>query len=274
MELIFIVALLITGMGVGFASGLLGIGGCFIMVPVQYWVLTSMGIDAKLAILVAFGTNLLVVLLTALSGAYRHSKKGAVLWRPAIIMGISGAVAAIFGALTATLLPGDLLTTIFGIVIIAGAIRMLTAKPPSNEENPPENDLPFILAGLPLGFITGLIGIGGGVVMIPVMVVILKFKMHQAVGTSTALMVFTAIGGTISYMITGLSVTGLLAFSIGYVNILQFLLLAITSVPMAQIGAMASHKLPGKQLKIVFIVIMVYVGLKMIGVYSWLGLPI
>jgi uncharacterized protein len=274
MELIFIIALLITGLGVGFASGLLGVGGCFIMIPVQYWVLTSMGIDAKIAILVAFGTNLLVVLLTALSGAYRHSKKGAVLWKPAIIMGISGAVAAIFGALTATFLSGNVLTTIFGIVIIGGAIRMLTAKPPGNEQNPPDKYLPYLLTGIPLGFATGLIGIGGGVLMIPVMIVLLKFKMHQAVGTSTALMIFTAIGGTISYMVYGGGVTGLPEFSIGYVNILQFLLLAATSVPMAQIGAIASHKIPGKQLKILFIVVMIYMGLKMIGVYSWLGLPL
>jgi uncharacterized protein len=75
-------------------------------------------------------------------------------------------------------------------------------------------------------------------------------------------------------MVYGGGVTGLPEFSIGYVNILQFLLLAATSVPMAQIGAIASHKIPGKQLKILFIVVMIYMGLKMIGVYSWLGLPL
>ncbi|MCG7844833.1 MAG: sulfite exporter TauE/SafE family protein [Methanomassiliicoccales archaeon] len=274
MELIFVIALLITGLGVGLASGMLGVGGCFIMIPVQYWALTSMGLDSKLAILVAFGTNLLVVLPTALSGAYRHSKKKAVLWRPAMVMGISGGMTSILGVYVATQLSGNMLTVIFGLVIIASAVRMLTAKPPKNEENPPENDLPYVLAGLPLGFLCGLIGIGGGVLMIPVMVVGLRFSMHKAVGTSTALMAFIAFFAAICYIAYGWNVSGLPDHSIGYVNLLQFILLAATSVPMAQAGAHLAHKIPAKQLKYVFIIVMVYMGIKMTGVFSWLGLPL
>ena len=63
--------------------------------------------------------------------------------------------------------------------------------------------------GITLGFACGLIGIGGGVLMVPVMATILKFKMHSAVGTSTAMMIFTSIGGAISYMLDGLNVSGL-----------------------------------------------------------------
>jgi hypothetical protein len=65
-EWIHILALLVTGVGVGLASGLLGVGGCFIMVPVQFWALKSIGVDPTIAIRVAFGTNLMVVLTTAL----------------------------------------------------------------------------------------------------------------------------------------------------------------------------------------------------------------
>jgi len=274
MQLTHIVILLATGVGVGFASGLLGVGGCFIMVPVQFWVLTSIGIHPKIAILVAFGTNLLVVLPTAISGAWGHTKKNAVLWKQAIALGISGAIASMLGAFVATLLPGNVLKTIFGIAIIAGGIRMLTAKPPKIEEHPPENLLPYVLWGLPLGFFCGLIGIGGGVVMVPVMVVALKFKMHKAVGTSTAMMIFTSIGGIISYVVNGLGVSGLPEYSVGYVNLLQWICLAGTSVPMAQIGVKVAHKLPAKQLKYVFIAVMFYMGLKMIGVFNWLHLPI
>jgi len=70
----YIIALLATGAGVGFASGLLGVGGCFIMIPVQYWIYTAIGVPADVAIKVAFGTNLLVVLPTAASGAWGHSR--------------------------------------------------------------------------------------------------------------------------------------------------------------------------------------------------------
>ncbi|HDN65903.1 MAG TPA: sulfite exporter TauE/SafE family protein [Methanosarcinales archaeon] len=269
-----ILILAVTGIGVGFASGLLGVGGCFIMIPVQYWVYTAMGVPPDVAIKVAFGTNLFVVLPTAMSGAFGHSRKGAVFWRAGIVLGIAGAIGAVIGATIAAQLPGRVLMVAFGLTILAGAIRMLTAKPPKIEEEPKDSPLLWAAWGFPLGIVTGIIGIGGGVLMIPVMVLALKFRMHQAVGTSTALMIFTSIGGVIGYIINGFGVEGLPAYSIGYVNLSSWLVLAATSVPMAQVGVLAAHKLPARELKYVFIVVMAYMGLKMIGVFGWLGLPV
>jgi len=277
MLLIHAIALLITGLGVGFASGLLGVGGCFIMIPVQYYVLVAEGFDPKVAILTAFGTNLAVVLPTAISGSYRHSKKGAVLWRQGIAMGVTGAFTSWIGGFVAQMLPGQILKIIFGLAILFGAFRMLTAKPIKVEEKPPESLTPYIMWALPLGFACGLIGIGGGVLMVPVMVLALKFRMHQAVGTSTALMIFTSIGGISAYIYYGLMAANsvvLPPYSVGYVNLLQWVLLAATSIPMAQVGALVAHKLPGKWLKYIFVAVMIYMALKMIGVFAALHLPI
>ncbi len=274
MEMILMIYLLLTGLAVGLASGLLGVGGCFIMVPVQFWVLTSMGIDPTIAIRIAFGTNLAVVLPTAISGAYGHDKKGAVLWKQASYLGAAGFCGAIIGAFVASNLPGDILKTGFGLVILLGALRMLTAKPPNIEDEISEYPLLYAIAGLFLGLVSGIIGIGGGVVMIPVMVMGLKFRMHQAVGTSTAVMAIVSVGGILSYMYNGWNVAGLPAYSLGYVNLLQLVLLAGTSVPMALAGSRLAHKLSHKNLKNLFIVVMIYMGLKMMGVYSWLGLPL
>ena len=269
-----ITALLITGIAVGFASGLLGVGGCFIMVPVQYWALTSVGVDPTIAIRIAFGTNLLVVLPTAFSGAMTHHRKGAVLWKAGITFGIAGALGAFSGAFIASHLPGRVLTMAFGIAVIIGALRMLTAKPPQITEEPSDNLTSFILWGIPLGIVSGIIGIGGGVLMIPIMVYFLRFKMHQAVGTSTALMIFTAAGGSLSYLINGLGVAGLPPYSTGYLNWFQWILLAGCSIPMAVVGAKTAHLLPAKQLKYIFIIVMFYMGLKMTGLFAYLGLPI
>ncbi len=269
-----IIALLVTGLGVGFTSGLLGVGGCFIMVPVQYWALTSIGVDPTIAIRVAFGTNLLVVLPTAFSGAMTHNKKGAVLWKAGVTFGIAGAIGAFFGAFIASHLPARVLTVAFGIAVVLGALRILTAKPPKITEEPSDSVTAFILWGIPLGIVSGIIGIGGGVIMIPIMVSFLKFKMHQAVGTSTALMIFTAFGGSIGFLINGLGVQGLPPYSTGYLNWLQWILLAGCSIPMAIVGAKTAHLLPAKQLKYIFIAVMLYMGLKMIGVFTWLHLPI
>ena len=109
-----VIALLITGICVGFASGLLGVGGCFIMVPVQFWALKAIGVDPTIAIRIAFGTNLLVVLPTALSGAITHHKKKAVLWKAGVSLGIAGAVSALVagGMLYATLSPKALIAAV------------------------------------------------------------------------------------------------------------------------------------------------------------------
>lgn len=269
-----ILALLTTGAAVGFASGLLGVGGCFIMVPVQYWALKSIGIDPTLAIRIAFGTNLLVVLPTAISGALTHHKKDAVIWKAGLILGITGAAGAFVGAWIASHLPGRVLTVSFGLAVLFGGVRMLTAKPPTMEANPPEAVLPFILWGFPLGVVSGIIGIGGGVLIIPIMVFFLKFKMHQAIGTSTALMIFTAVGGALSFFVNGLGVEGLPPYSTGYLNWLQWTLLAGCSIPLAVVGARAAHRLPAQQLKTLFVGVMFYMGLKMTGIFAYLHIPL
>ena len=277
------IVLLITGLGVGFASGLLGVGGCFIMIPVQVWAYTALGIPFNTAVAVAFGTNLFVVLPTASSGAYGHTKKGAVWWKAAIFLGVSGATGAVIGATIATTLVGMglgwILSIAFGSAIIAGAVRMLTAKPPEvTGKKPVDNPLLWILWGIPLGIVTGIIGIGGGVLMIPVMVVALSFGIHRAVGTSTALMIFTAIGGLIGYIYNGLKAGMPFVFHhlhmLGYVNLESWILLAATSVPMAQVGVRAAHRLPAKQLRYVFIAVMLYMGWVMIRNGLGLKLPI
>ncbi len=274
MTTIYIFYLLLTGIGVGLVSGMLGVGGCFIMVPIQFFILKAIGIDPTIAIRVAFGTNLLVVLPTAISSTFRHHKKAVVLWRQAIILGVVGALAGFGGASLASHLPGSILTKIFGSAILLGSLRMMTAKPIRVEGEINKNTLTYVFWGIILGFVTGLIGIGGGVLIIPIMLIFLNFNMHEAVGTSTAMMIFTALGGSVAYIVLGWHHPGLPPYSLGYVNLLQWALLAGTSVPMAQIGAHLAHKIPANSLKWLFITIMVYMGLKMIGVFTWLNLPL
>ena len=274
MELIYVFALLGTGLVVGFAGGLLGVGGCFIMIPVQFWVYTAMGVPADIAIRIAFGTNLLVVLPTAMSAAWGHQRKGAVWWKAALILGGCGLVGAYGGATAAAYIPGSVLKIVFGAAILAGGIRMLTAKPPKAESEPNDNPWVWVAWGLPLGVVTGLIGIGGGVLMVPVMVLVLRFRMHRAVGTSTAMMILTSLGGVVGYIVNGLDVPGIPSPHLGYVHIWSWLALAATSIAMAQVGALTAHRLPARYLRWVFVVVMLYMGLKMVGVFEWLHLPL
>jgi len=262
----YILILLITGAGIGFLSGLLGVGGGFIMVPIQFWLLTSMGIDPTTAIRISLGTSLAVILPTALSGAYGHYRKNAVLLRPAAYLGVTGLIGGIVGATIASNIPGNILTLAFGIAAIIVAIRMLMGKNKEIKEEPRDGIVYYTSGGLFAGLMSGLLGVGGGFIIVPFMTLVMKYDIHKAIGTSTLVIVFTAIGGILSYIFNGLGVTGMPPYSLGYVNILQFVLLAAASIPMAQLGVKAAHRLPSKELNYFFVAMLVLIGLKMIGI--------
>lgn len=279
MELIFAFSLVIAGVAAGFASGMLGVGGCFIMVPVQLWVLTASGIEPTMATRIAFGTALAVALPTAINAALGHHRRGAVVPRAALLLGLAGLVGAFLGGAVTAKAPGDLLRIAFGLVVIAAALRMatapdLTAGGGEGDGAIPRSDGCYLLLGLPLGFISGLVGIGGGLIMVPVLSMAMGFGIHRAVGTSSAAIILTSSGGVLSYLYHGLAVPDLPPFSLGYVNLLMAALLAGASIPMAWAGVRAAHRLPADRLRTVFSLVMIYIGLEMMGAFEILQLPI
>ncbi|MFC2072285.1 sulfite exporter TauE/SafE family protein [Chloroflexota bacterium] len=274
MSITHIIILLVTGIGTGFAGGLLGLGGAFIIGPVQYMVYTNMGITTDMAVKLAFGTNLLVILPTAISGTWRYHRERLVFWKAAIIMGSCSLIGAFGGSSIATQIPGAALKIVFGAIILVSGIRMLITRPPRVEEEPKDNPWLWLAWSLPIGIVSGLVGIGGGILAVPVMTLALKFKIHNAIATSLAMMIFTSAGGVIGYIINGIGVPDLPAYCIGYTNLQSWFLLAVTSVGMVQVGAITAYHLPAKQLGYIFIAIMLYMGLKMLGVFDWLGWPL
>jgi uncharacterized protein len=274
MSAINIIILLATGIVAGFTGGLIGLGGAFLMTPVQIFVYTRMGLSEDVAIMTAFGTSLLVVLTTAISGAWRHHKQQAVNWRVAIIMGSSGLLFSFIGSTIAAHIPGVILKIIFGSIAIVACIRMIIATNERTDLEPVNNPWLWVAWAVPVGLLSGLLGVGGGVIMIPILVLALRFKMHNAVANSLAIMIFSCLGGIIGYIVNGIDVAGRLSYSLGYVNLPSWLLLAVPSAVMAQVGAVVAHKLPKKPLMYIFIAIMIYIGLRMIGVFTMLGLPI
>jgi uncharacterized membrane protein YfcA len=272
-----LVILLAAGASAGFASGLLGVGGGFVMVPVMYWLIVATGTAQSVAIMTAFGTSLLVILPTAASGTWRHGRKGVVRWRAALVLGPCGLLGGLAGATLAAHLPGWVLRTVFGGVVLAVAVWMglgPTSRPSGEGAEPRDNRLLFAALGFPIGMISGLTGLGGGALIVPALVGTSAFPVHLAVGTSAASIMFTGLGGIIGYVANGAGVAGRLPYSIGYINLPLWFCLIAASVPMAQLGARTAHALPARRLRYVFVALMLYIGLRMIGVFGWLGLPL
>jgi uncharacterized membrane protein YfcA len=268
-----ILILLAAGAGTGFASGLLGIGGGAVMVPVSYWLILAMDVAPVIALRIAFGTSLLVILPTVISGSWRHNKEKAVRWRTALILGSCALIGGLVGASLATRLPEDILKVGFGGLVLAIALWMGLGMMPRlrREDAEPRENLGLVAAcGFPIGVVSGLTGIGGGVLIVAMLVLALDFPVHTAVGTSVAAIILGSLGGIIGYIVNGLGVPGLLPYSLGYVNLPIWLCLVATSIPLAQLGARAAHALPAKPLMYIFIAFMVYAGLDMIGVFHWI----
>ncbi|HEY0196822.1 MAG TPA: sulfite exporter TauE/SafE family protein, partial [Methanobacterium sp.] len=264
----YILILILTGVGVGFTTGLLGIGGGFILVPILFFLLLGIGVDSTLAIRIAFGTSLAIILPTAISSAYGHYRKNQVEIKPAIYFGISGFLGGITGGYVATHTPEDILRIIFGFIMLSVALRLLFFKESTDHREKMENILLFLVVGFVAGIMSGLIGVGGGIILIPIMVLIMGYSMKEASGTSSAVIIVTSLGGIISYILNGLQISGLPPYSLGYINLLQLLVIMIFSVPLAQVGAWASSKLPENVLRYILVTLQIYISLKMLGVFE------
>jgi uncharacterized protein len=253
-------SLFLTGILAGTTSGLFGVGGGFLMTPVQFWLYTSGGLDSTLATRLAFGTSLAVMIPTMISGASAHHSRGAVNWKAAVPMGC----AAIFGGLTggtlAAHLPGIILRTFFALLIIFMAIRMVWHVHSCPVCEPRGSTGIYLLIGFFIGIISGLAGIGGGVLLVPVLVILLGYPTHTAVGTSSACLIFSSAGAVAAYVINGMGVAGLPPYSVGYVDFLVFAILAVTTIPFARLGVKIAHGYSGKNLQIIFAGLLILIG--------------
>ena len=252
--------LFFTGILTGTASGLFGVGGGFLMTPVQFWLYTSGGMDSTLATRLAFGTSLAVIIPTMISGALAHHNRGAVNWQAVVPMGCAAVFGGIAGGTLAAHLPGIVLRTIFAILLIVMAVRMIWHMQSCMACEPHGSTGIYILIGFFIGIVSGLAGIGGGVLLVPVLVILLGYPMHSAVGTSSACLIFSSTGAVAAYIINGFGVAGLPLYSIGYVDLVIFAILAVTTIPLAYLGVRCAHRYSGRHLQMAFAGVLILIG--------------
>ncbi|MCK4509306.1 MAG: sulfite exporter TauE/SafE family protein, partial [Desulfuromonadales bacterium] len=214
---------------------------------------------------IAFGTSLAIIIPTAFSSTLGHRKRGNVEWHQVAYLCLGGLSGAFIGAWLASLLSGDWLKGLFGVMQMLVALQMILFQP----RLPPERSdavpvRPLIAVGFAGGVFSAFFGVGGGVIAVPLMVIALRFPIHLAVGNSSALIVVSSLSGALSYMFHGWSSNLLPPFSLGYVNVLVFFLVAPFSIGMARIGVRVASRTAHDKLIKIFAVLLVLVGLRMI----------
>lgn len=246
-----LIGLAVLGIGTGFLAGLLGIGGGMVMVPFLTYMLGAQGVDAELAVKMAIATSMASIIFTSVSSVRAHHKRGAVRWdiarrlAPGIVLGSMVASLGVFA-----LLKGSWLALFFAVFVGFSATQMFLDKKPKPTRQMPGTGGQLAAGGV-IGFLSGLVGAGGGFVSVPFMTWC-NVAIHNAVATSAALGFPIAVANVVGYVISGQSVTGLPAGSIGYIWVPALVVVAAGSVLTAPLGAKAAHALPVKLLKRVF----------------------
>jgi uncharacterized membrane protein YfcA len=251
LEPLLIIQLALLGLATGFLAGLLGIGGGMMMVPFITIILSGRGVGPDLAVKMAIATSMATIIFTSLSSVRAHHQRGAVSWdlvrglAPGIVLG--GAVASL-GVFA--ILKGSWLALFFAAFVSFSATQMFLNKKPAPTRQVP-GTAGLIGAGGVIGFLSGLVGAGGGFVSVPFMAWC-NVAIHNAVATSAALGFPIALANVVGYVISGQAVQNLPPYSFGYIWLPALGVIATCSVLTAPMGARAAHKLPVKQLKQVF----------------------
>lgn len=250
-DLTLVAELLLLGTCTGFLAGLLGIGGGMLMVPFMTLILSARGVDSALAVKMAIATSMATILFTSISSVRAHHKRGAVRWEivrtlaPGIVLGGLLAGAGVF-----SLLKGTTLALVFAVFVAFSATQMLLDRKPAPTRQMP-GTAGSLGAGSMIGFISGLVGAGGGFISVPFMAWC-NIAMHNAVATSAALGFPIALANTVGYVIGGWSMPSPLPGALGYLWLPGLAIIATASVTTAPLGARAAHAMNVKQLKKAF----------------------
>ncbi len=256
---------LAIGATAGLLAGLLGVGGGLVIVAVLAWLLPSQGVPLEHAMHAALGTSLATIVLTGLSSARAHHRRGSVLW-PSVRWLVPGLLlGGLAGSRLATWLAGDLLRLgVAGFCLLA-ALQLLFGQPRAHAHHDAPASPWLTVAGLGIGAVSAVVGIGGGSMTVPLLVW-LGVTPVRAVGSSAACGVAIALASAAGYALLAppTAAAGMPAGSVGFVFVPAALGIALASVLFAPLGTRLAHRLSGPALKRVFALLLIAVGASLI----------
>jgi uncharacterized membrane protein YfcA len=246
----------------GLVSGLFGVGGGVIIVPILIIAFELQGLPQAVATHMAVATSLATIFMTSIPSTYTHAQKGLVRWdlvtwiSPSIIVGSLG------GGLFALSLSGPSLQLLLGTFFILVSLQMLFYAPQVGARDEPSKPL-ILVSGTGIGGFSALFGIGGGSLTVPFLTYF-GVRMHHVVGTAAACGIPIAIFATLIYSNTDSPLGYLPEETLGYIFIPAWLGIVIASMPCSRLGALLAHRLNEQRLKRFFAYLIMVVGVQFI----------
>ena len=255
-------AYLILGTIAGFLAGLFGIGGGLILVPILLLLFDAQHFPAEHSLHLALGTAMANIQFTSLASMRKHHQHGAVNWRvvrditPGILLGTG------IGAVFATSISPHFLGIFFALFVYFAAAQMLfNIRPKASRQLP--GTVGITLTGIFTGWLSTLVSIGGGTIVIPFLIWC-NVSLRHAIGTSAAIGFPIAVGGTIGYIVTGINVDALPSHSMGFVYLPALFWVALASIITAPLGAKATHHMKIGLLRKLFAVLLIALATKLL----------
>ena len=246
----------------GFMAGLLGVGGGIIMVPALYYAFTVLDFDILTRMHLSVGTSLAIIIPTSIISTKTHMEYDAVDFKMVKSFGIFILFGVIAGTFLAVNLKTPALVLFFSVfAFIVGVFFIFVRE--NLMENPKKLlNLTKNVSGMLIGFISVPLGIGGGSLMVPFMRTF-GYDIRKSIGTAAAVGFLIAVTGTITMIIGGKIIDNVnTPFSIGYINLLGFIVFVPVTMIMARLGAKAVYKINKKLLSKIFGTFLIIVSLR------------
>lgn len=235
---------LVIGLAGGFFGALIGLGGGVVMIPL-------MTILLKLTQHKAHGTSLVAVVFTALAGATTYYFHGTADWKVALTLAATAMITARFGALYAHSLPEKKLKKAFGILLLCVSLLLFVKgllPQSASEHGLAVNIIIFLGTGAVTGFVSGMMGVGGGAIMIPPMVLLAGMSQQLAQGTSLLAMIPVGLTGAFTH------------YRLGNVKLDIAAGISVGAIVGGHIGGTVANILPELYLKIIFSAVLIWIG--------------
>lgn len=246
-----VLALFAAGAAIGFLAGVFGVGGGAISVPVFFEIFGTLGYPPEVAMPVAVGTSLAVIIPTSLSSARGHHKKGTLdmeVLRAWIIPILSGVV---LGAFIARFATPIVFQSVFVAVASINAVKLLSGGKGWQLSDTLPGALTMRLWGMIIGLVSAIMGIGGGAIS-NLYLTLHGVPIHRAISTSAGVGVLIAIPGTIGYIFAGYGTPNLPPGSLGFVSVIAFAFTIPTSLFFTRFGVALAHNMSRRSLEIAF----------------------
>jgi uncharacterized membrane protein YfcA len=257
-----LVVLSIAASIAGFMAGLLGVGGGIIMVPALYYAFTVLDFDIATRMHLSVGTSLAIIIPTSVISSRTHMEYDAVDFKLVKSFGIFIVLGVIGGTFLAVNLKTSTFVLFFSVMAFIVGLFFIFFREKVVENPKKIKDSIKNISGIIVGFISVLLGIGGGSLMVPFMRTF-GYDIRKSIGTASAIGFLIALSGTIT-MITGGKILANIntPFSIGYINLLGFIVFVPVTMLMARIGAKAVYKLDKKLLSKIFGTFLIAVSIR------------